>query len=128
MPWRGTRKAVLWRRRRVPIGAEPRKDDRDATANCPARHKCPVRAGEQKRPLTRRLPGGHLRSLQVKLARQTVERNRSLDKPVFRFAESENPRNAKFGIKFLGSHHNLLSCEVIVADWRATAPGEGLIR
>src|SRR5262249_42862802 len=103
------------------IGAEPRKDDRDATANCSARGKCAVGAGEQKRPLTRPLPGRHLGSLQVKLAHHTTQRNRSLDKPVFGFAECEDPRNAKFGSKFVRSHHNLLSCEVIVADWGGTA-------
>jgi hypothetical protein len=35
----GARKTVLRRCQRVPTGAEPREDDRDAAANCPARRK-----------------------------------------------------------------------------------------
>ena len=35
--------------RRVPVGAEPREDDRDATADCPARRKSAVGAGEENR-------------------------------------------------------------------------------
>jgi hypothetical protein len=35
--------------------------------------------GEEDRPLARRLPGGQVRSLQVKLARHTVERDRHED-------------------------------------------------
>ena len=72
-PCRGTREAMLRRRRRVPVGAEPREDDRDAAANCPARRNRAVGTGEEDRPLARRLPGGQVRSLQVKLARHTIE-------------------------------------------------------
>src|SRR6266404_429675 len=67
MPWCGTRKAVLRCRQRVPTGAEPREDDWDAATNCPARRKPAVGTGEEDRPLAGRLPGGQLRSLQVKL-------------------------------------------------------------
>src|SRR6202047_34522 len=122
MPWRGTRKAVLRRRWRVPTGAEPREDDRDAAADCPARRKSAVGAGEEDRPLARQLPGGQLRSLQVKLARHTVERNRGLDQPVFRFDEIENAGNAEFGSKLLGLHRSFLSREIIIADCGAAAP------
>ena len=38
-----------------------------------------------------------MRSLQVKLARHTIERDRGLDQPVFRFDEIENAGNAEFG-------------------------------
>src|SRR5467141_3588795 len=122
MPWCGTRKAVLRCRRRVPTGAEPREDDWDAAANCPARRKRAVGTGEEDRPLAGRLPGGQLRSLQVKLARHTVERNRGLDQPVFRFDEIENAGNAEFGSKLLGLHRSFLSREIIIADCGAPAP------
>ena len=46
--------------------------------------------GEEDRPLARRPPGSQVRSLQVKLARDAVERDRGLDQPVFRFDEIEN--------------------------------------
>src|SRR4029077_10910071 len=108
MPWCGTRKAVLRRCQRVPTGAEPREDDRDAAANCLARRKRAVGAGEEDRPLARSLPGGQVRSLQVKLARNSVERNRGLDQPVFRFDEIENAGNAEFGSKLLGLHRRFL--------------------
>jgi hypothetical protein len=94
MPYRGTRKPVLRRRWRVTVGAEPREDDRDAAADCLARRKRAVGAGEEDRPLARSLPGGQVRSLQVKLARNSVERNRGLDRPVFRFDEIEDAGNA----------------------------------
>src|SRR6202047_1883531 len=126
MPWRGTRKAVLRRRWRVPTGAEPREDDRDAAADRPARRKSAVGAGEEDRPLAGRLPGGQLRSLQVKLARHTVERNRGLDQPVFRFDEIENAGNAEFVGKPLGLHRSFLSREIIIADCGAAAPSRNL--
>src|SRR3984893_15870902 len=107
MPWHGTGKAVLRCRQGVPTGAEPREDDWDAAANCPARRKRAVGTGEEDRPLAGRLPGGQLRSLQVKLARHTEERNRGLDQPVFRFDEIENAGNAEFGGKLLGLHSQL---------------------
>jgi hypothetical protein len=44
MPRRGTRKAVVRCRRRVPVGAEPREGDRDAAADRPARRKSAVGA------------------------------------------------------------------------------------
>jgi hypothetical protein len=60
--------------------------------------------------------------LQVKLARDAVERDRGLDQPVFRFAEIENAGNAEFGGKLLGLHRSFLSPEVIIADCGAAAP------
>src|SRR5580692_12181762 len=122
MPWCGTRKAVLRCRQRVPTGAEPREDDRDAAADCLARRKRAVGAGEEDRPLARRLPGGQLRSLQVKLARDAVERDRGLDQPVLRFDEIENASNAEFGGELRGLHRSFLSAEVIIADCGAAAP------
>src|SRR6202047_4039127 len=122
MPWRGTRKAVLRRRWRVPTGAEPREDDRDAAADCPARRKSAVGAGEEDRPLARRLPGGQMRSLQVKLARDAVERDRGLDQPVFRFDEIENASNAEFGGELLALHRSFFSPAIIFADCGAAAP------
>jgi hypothetical protein len=98
------------------------KGDWDAAANCPAWRKRAVWAGEEDRPLAVRLPGGQLRSLQVKLARHTVERYRGLDQPVFRFDEIENAGNAKFGSELLGLHRSFLSREIIIADSRAAAP------
>ena len=95
---------MLRRRRLVPVGAEPREDDRDAAADRPARGKGTVGADEEDRPLARRLPGGQVRSLQVKLARDAFERNRGLNQPVFRFDEIENAGNAEFGGKLLGLH------------------------
>ena len=50
-----------------------------------------------------------MRSLQVKLARHTVERYRGLDQPVFRFDEIENAGNTEFGSKLLGPHRSFLS-------------------
>jgi hypothetical protein len=56
----------------------------------------------------------------IVLARHTVERNRSLDQPVFRFDEIENADNTKFGGKLLCPHRSFLSPEIIIADrgWR----------
>src|SRR6202047_3643388 len=122
MPWRGTRKAVLRRRWRVPTGAEPREDDRDAAADRPARRKRAVGTREEDRPLARRLPGGQVRSLQEKLARHAVERDRGLDQPVFRFDEIENAGNAEFDGKLRGLHRSFLSPEIIIADCGAAAP------
>src|ERR1700732_5267616 len=126
MAWCATRKAVLRCRQRVPTRAEPREDDWDAAANCPARRKRAVGTGEEDRPLPGRLPGGQLRSLQVKLARHTVERNRGLDQPVFRLDEIENAGNAEFGSKLLGLHRSFLSRELIIADCGAAAPSRNL--
>src|ERR1700724_1673247 len=128
MPWRGTRKAVLRCRQRVPTGAEPREDDWDAAANCPARRERAVGTGEEDRPLAGRLPGGQLRSLQVKLARNTVERNRGLDQPVFRFDEIENAGNAEFGGKLLGMHRRFLFPEMIIAEGGPSAPSRNSAR
>ena len=63
-----------------------------------------------------------MRSLQEKLARDAVERNRGLDQPVFRFDEIENAGNAEFGSKLLGLHRSFLSREIIIADCGAAAP------
>ena len=106
MPRRGARKPVLRRRRRVPVGAEPREDDRDAAADRPARRKNAVGAGEEDRPCARRPPRGQMRSLQVKLARHTVERDRSPYQPVFRFDEIENAGNAEFGGELRGLYRS----------------------
>ena len=108
MPCRGARKPMLRCPRRVPVGAEPREDDRDATADCPARRKSAVGAGEENRLLARRLPGSQVRSLQVKLARHTIERDLGLDQPVFRFNEIENAGNAEFGSQLRGLHRSFL--------------------
>src|SRR4029077_14598506 len=104
MPRGGAREPVLWRRRRVPAGAEPREDNRDAATDTPPRREGAVGAGEQDRPLVRRPPRRHLRSLQVKLRRYTIERDRGLDQPVFRLDKIEDARNAEFGGEFLGAH------------------------
>src|ERR1700732_2124803 len=122
MPWCGTRKAVLRCRQRVPTGPERGEENGEPPANCPARRKRAVGTGEEDRPLAGRLPGGQLRSLQVKLACHTVERNRGLDQPVFRFDEIENAGNAEFGSKLLGLHRSFLSREIIIADCGAAAP------
>src|ERR1700732_3684810 len=122
MPWCGTRKAVLRCRQRVPTGAEPREDDWDAAANCPARRKRAVGTGEEDRALAGRPPACPLRSLQENRPRHTVERNRGLDQPVFRFDEIENAGNAEFGSKLLGLHRSFLSREIIIADCGAAAP------
>src|SRR6516225_9178531 len=53
MPRRSTGKAMLWRRRQVPTGAEPREDNRDAAANCSARRKRTPGAREENRSLVR---------------------------------------------------------------------------
>jgi hypothetical protein len=50
-----------------------------------------------------------VRSLQVKFARHTIERDRGLDQPVFRFDEIENAGNAEFGSELSGLHRSFLS-------------------
>jgi hypothetical protein len=50
-----------------------------------------------------------VRSLQVKLARHTVERNHGLNQPVLRLDKIENAGNAKFGSKRLSLHRSFLS-------------------
>jgi hypothetical protein len=71
---------------------------------------------------TGRSPGGQVRSLQVKLARDAVERDRGLDQPVFRFDEIENAGNAEFGGELLGLHRSFLSPKIIIADCGPAAP------
>jgi hypothetical protein len=112
----------------MPVGAEPREDDRDAAADRPARGKSAVGAGEEDRPLDRRLPGGQVGSLQVKLARDAVERDRGLDQPVFRFDEIENAGNAEFGTELLGLHRSFLFPKIIIADCGASAPSRNSAR
>jgi hypothetical protein len=82
----------------------------------------------KNRPLARRLPGGQVRSLQVKLARHAVERDRGLDQPVFRFDEIENAGNAEFGGKLRGLHRSFLSPKIIIADCGAAAPSRNSAR
>ena len=103
MPHGGAREAVLRRSRRVPAGAEPREDDRDAAADRPSRREGAVWAGEQHRPLVRRPPRRHLRSLQEEFPGRRAERDRGLDQPVFRLGEIEDAGNAEFGVEFRGA-------------------------
>jgi hypothetical protein len=66
--------------------------------------------------------------LQVKLASHTVERDRSLDQPVFRFDEIENAGNAEFGGELRGPHRSFLSPKIIIADGGASAPSRNSAR
>ena len=63
-----------------------------------------------------------MRSLQVKLARHTIERDRGLDEPVFGFGEIENAGNAEFGNELRGLHRSLLFPEINIAGCGAAAP------
>jgi hypothetical protein len=85
-------------------------------------------AGEKDRALARPLPGDQLRSLQVKLARHTVERNRGFYQPVFCINEIKNTGNAEFGSKLLSMHRSFLFAEIIIADCGVASPSRNTVR